>query len=159
MTNHTKVHFDLDHLSWLTSPRRQLELTAVALGLIRLPRGEGYSFTHRHERQEEVYVVVEGTGTILIDGELVPLVRGDVVRVSPEARRALRASEEADLLVICAGGVQAGYPKNPDARYLIDDGIPDYDDVPPWYAGREDVRERNRELKARMERSRKRKDR
>ena len=156
MTNHTKVHFDFDTMPWLTSPRRQLELTAVALGLIRLPRGEGYSFTHRHERQEEVYVVIGGSGVLLVDGELVPIERGDVVRVAPEGRRALRASDEADLLVVCAGGVAAGFPRNPDARYLIDDGIPDYDDMPPWYAGRADVQVRNAELKSRMERARER---
>lgn len=146
--NYTRCHFDFASLPWLTSPRRQLQLRGVAIGLIRLPPNEGYTFTHRHRRQEEVYLVIEGNGLILVDGELVELVRGDAVRVSPEARRALKAGD-LGLLVICAGGVAEGYPHNPNSRYLIDDGIADYDDIPPWYQGNEDVRRRNEALKKR----------
>lgn len=50
-----------------------------------------------------------------------------------------------------------GYPKNPNARYLIDDGIPDfddgipdYDDIPLWYKDNEKVTQRNALLKNRM---------
>lgn len=150
--NYTRCHFDFATLPWLTSPRRQLELQGVALGLIKLPPDEGYTFTHRHREQEEVYLVIDGGGLLLVDGELLEICRGDAVRVSPVARRALKAGE-AGLLVVCAGGVAEGYPHNPHSRYLIDDGIPDYDDIPPWYAGDPQVVERNRRLKARMEKS------
>ncbi len=146
---YTKVNFDFDSLGWLTSPRQKLGLQAVALGLIHLPPHEGYTFTHSHQEQEEVYIVIEGSGKIQIDGELVELVRGDLVRVSPSAKRALKAHSKG-MFVICSGAVAAGYPKNPNARYLIDDGIPDYDDVPLWYAGNLEVKERNAKLKARM---------
>jgi hypothetical protein len=147
--NYTQCHFDFAHLPRLTSPRRQLELQGVAIGLIKLPPNEGYTFTHRHRKQEEVYIVIEGSGTILIDDELLPLDRGDAVRVSPEARRALKAAD-LGLLVICAGGVAEGYPKNPNSRYMIDDGIPDYDDIPPWYKGDSEVAKRNAQLKQRL---------
>jgi hypothetical protein len=150
--NYTKCHFDFANLPWLTSPRHQLELQGVALGLIRLPPDEGYTFTHRHRQQEEVYLVIEGNGLILVDGELLEITRGDAVRVSPAARRALKAGGEG-LLVVCAGGVAQGYPENPNSRYLIDDGIPDYDDIPPWYQGNSEVAERNACLKARMAKS------
>lgn len=147
--NYTQCHFDFAHLPRLTSPRRQLELQGVAIGLIKLPPNEGYTFTHRHRKQEEVYIVIEGSGTILIDDELLPLDRGDAVRVSPEARRALKAADQG-LLVICAGGVAEGYPKNPNSRYMIDDGIADYDDIPPWYKGDGEVAKRNERLKKRL---------
>lgn len=150
--NYTKYHFDFASLPWLTSPRRQLELHGVAIGIIRLPPNEGYTFTHRHRKQEEVYIVIEGSGQVLIDTDLVELSKGDAVRVSPEARRALKADEEG-LLVICAGGVTDGYPENPNSRYLIDDGIADYDDIPPWYAGDEEVAARNARLKERRQKT------
>jgi hypothetical protein len=57
---------------------------------------------------------------------------------------------ESKLLAVCVGGVSEGYPKNLNSRYLIDDGIPDYDDVPPWYRGDPEIIERNAQLKARM---------
>ena len=147
--NYSKCHFDFATLPWLTSPRRQLDLQAVAIGLIKLPPNEGYTFTHRHRKQEEVYLVIEGSGYILVDDELLDLCKGDAVRVAPEARRALKAEKEG-LLVFCAGGVAQGYPENPNSRYLIDDGIPDYDDIPPWYEGNSQVIARNTELKKRL---------
>lgn len=152
---YTKVHYNFETLPALKSPRRELELTGVALGLVRLPAGEGYTFTHSHDLQEEVYLVIEGKGEMVIDGEIVPLGRGDAVRVSPSAHRALHAAGEA-LLVVCAGGIPMGYPKDPGARYLIDDGIPHYDEVPPWYAGNDEIISRNRMLKERMDRALKR---
>ena len=64
---YTKAHFDFDELPRLTSPRRKLGLQAVGLGLIRLPAGEGYTFTHAHLEQEEVYLVIEGAGLLFVD--------------------------------------------------------------------------------------------
>lgn len=146
---YTKTHFDFSELPWLTSPRKRLDLEAVALGLIRIPANEGYSFTHTHRKQEEVYIVIEGNGTLLVDEELVPLIPGDIIRVSATARRALKAGD-MELFVICSGAVPMGYPENPNSRYLIDDGIPDYDDIPPWYEGRKDIEEKNKQLQKRM---------
>jgi len=148
-----KAHFDWDDLPPLTSPRRQLGLSGVALGLINLPPGEGYTFTHTHREQEEVYMVLAGAGSLLVDGRMVPLRPGDMVRVDPTSKRALKNDGDIPLRIICAGAVPAGYPKNPDGRYLIDDGVPDYDDIPPWFAGNEEVAARNAQLKRRYERS------
>jgi len=155
---YTRKHYDFETLPRLASPRRQLGLKGVALGLIRLPAGEGYTFTHSHEKQEEVYIVIVGSGEIYIDGETLGLVMGDIVRVDASARRALRARDE-DLLVICAGGIPLGYPKDPQARYLIDDGIPHYDDIPPWYSDDPDIARRNEALRQRMLEARERRER
>jgi hypothetical protein len=57
--NYTKASFDFDEIKWLLSPRKKLDLTGVALGIILLPSGEGYTFTHSHREQEEVYVVTD----------------------------------------------------------------------------------------------------
>jgi uncharacterized RmlC-like cupin family protein len=153
-----KAHFDWDTLPPLTSPRRQLGLAGVALGLINLPPREGYTFTHTHREQEEVYMVLEGTGRLLVDGEEVRLAAGDMVRVDPASKRALKNDGDTPLRLICAGAVPAGYPKHPESRYLIDDGVPDYDDIPPWYAGNAEVAAKNTELKRRYERSQQRRE-
>lgn len=150
--DYTKTHFDFASLPWLTSPRKKLQLEGVALGLIHLPANEGYTFTHRHRKQEEVYLIIEGSGCISVNKEIIELVRGDCVRVSAQASRALKAHADG-LLAVCCGAVPMGFPHNPESRYMIDDGIPNYDEIPPWYQGREDIVQRNRELKKRMERA------
>lgn len=146
---YTIARFDFEKLPWLTSPRKQLDTEAVALGFIRIPPGEGYTFTHSHRKQEEVYIVIEGNGIIAIGKQLIEISRGDVVRVSPQAKRALKAHNEG-LFVICAGGVAMGFPKNENSRYMIDDGMPDYDDIPQWHQGNPEIIERNNVLKKRM---------
>lgn len=150
---YTKYHYDFETLPWLTSPRRQLELQGVALGLINLPPNEGYTFTHTHRKQEEVYIVIKGSGQILLNDELLNLVEGDMVRVSPQTKRAVKADSEG-LFIICSGAVPQGYPNNPNARYLIDDGVPDYNDIPPWYRGVPKIAERNNLLKQRQMKAR-----
>ncbi len=150
---YSKAHFDWNELPPLTSPRRLLKLSGVALGLINLPPYEGYTFTHHHREQEEVYMVQEGVGRLLVDDEIIPLAAGDMVRVAPTAKRALKNDGDTPLRIICAGGVPAGYPKNPDARYLIDDGVPHYDDLPPWCENNPEVLAKNRKLNERYQRS------
>ena len=58
---------------------------------------------HRHREQEEVYVVVAGSGRMLLDGEVVELQRWDTVRVAPEVVRAFAAGPDG-LEVIAIGG-------------------------------------------------------
>jgi len=154
--NYTKFHYDFDTLPWLTSPRKQLDLQGVALGMINLPPNDGYTFTHSHRKQEEVYIVIKGSGKILLDDQLLELVEGDIVRVSPETKRALKADSDG-MFIICSGAIPQGYPVNSNARYLIDDGIPHYDDIPVWYRGDSKVAEKNRRLQQRMRRTGKKK--
>jgi mannose-6-phosphate isomerase-like protein (cupin superfamily) len=75
---------------------------------------------HAHKVQEEVYVVVAGSGRMLLDGKVEELKQWDVVRVAPETVRSLEAGPEGLDLVIAGGpkpeggdGVQAAadWPK------------------------------------------------
>ncbi len=59
---------------------------------------------HRHKRQEEVYVVLEGTLTLLVDGEPSEYVVGDVVRAAPEVRRQLVNRGSGVLRLLALGG-------------------------------------------------------
>jgi hypothetical protein len=67
----------------LTTPRRRLGLRGAALGLLRLPPGEGAPRLHRHAHQEEVYVVLSGAGEAALGEERVPLVRALRIARSP----------------------------------------------------------------------------
>ncbi len=58
---------------------------------------------HSHREQEEAYVVVAGSGRVLLDGELQDLRQWDVVRVAPEVVRAFEAGPDG-LDIIAIGG-------------------------------------------------------
>ncbi len=70
-------------------PLRQA-LGVSAFGINKLELGanaEGFEHDHAGDGQEEVYVIVGGSGSIRVDGEESPLVPGNVVFLSPEAKR------------------------------------------------------------------------
>jgi quercetin dioxygenase-like cupin family protein len=58
---------------------------------------------HSHREQEEAYVVVAGSGRILLDDEVQDLRQWDVVRVAPEVVRAFEAGPDG-LDVVAIGG-------------------------------------------------------
>ena len=58
---------------------------------------------HRHREQEEAYLVVSGSGEILLDGEVIALRQWDLVRVAPEVVRAF-ASGPDGLEIVAVGG-------------------------------------------------------
>jgi quercetin dioxygenase-like cupin family protein len=60
-------------------------------------------FAHSHREQEEAYVVVGGSGRMLLDGDTIELRQWDAVRVAPDVVRAFEAGPEG-LEIIAVGG-------------------------------------------------------
>jgi len=78
----------------------KLGLTGCEVSLNRLPAGKGMPFVHAHQKNEELYIVLRGSGTFYVDGEEFPIREGSLIRVAPEGERAWKAGEE-DLYFIC----------------------------------------------------------
>ncbi|HVO55762.1 MAG TPA: hypothetical protein VMT37_15230 [Solirubrobacterales bacterium] len=57
----------------------------------RVKPGKRQPFGHRHERAEEVYVVLAGSGRIKLDDEILEIERLDAIRVAPQVIRAFEA--------------------------------------------------------------------
>jgi len=62
---------------------------------------------HHHREQEEAYLVVSGSGRVLLDGELQELRQWDVLRVAPGVVRAFEAGPEG-LELVAIGGPRPG---------------------------------------------------
>jgi len=75
-------------------PKRELGSELGAVSLQRLEPGVRQPFGHRHEEQEEHYVVVDGSGRINVGGEVVELAPWDVIRVAAGEMRALEAGPD-----------------------------------------------------------------
>jgi uncharacterized cupin superfamily protein len=103
------------------APQMEARFARRALGL----EGGGFSYqklapdyrapiAHRHQTQEEVYVVVAGGGRIKIEGEVHALRQWDAVRLPPRTARALEAGPDGlELLAI-------GFGAGGDAEQLED---------------------------------------
>ncbi|MCU0306275.1 MAG: cupin domain-containing protein [Thermoleophilia bacterium] len=86
--------------------RRELGVTAFGLNHLLLAPGQRGRI-HRHERQEEVFLVLEGVLTLVIEGEPVDLGPGELARVAPEVRRQLVNGTTAPVRLIAVGAAGA----------------------------------------------------
>src|SRR3954462_14476544 len=73
---------------------KALELEKGALSYQRVPPGYRFPYGHTHETQEEVYVVLHGSGRMKVDDEIVELEEWDAVRVPPGTWRGYEAGAE-----------------------------------------------------------------
>jgi uncharacterized cupin superfamily protein len=84
------------------SLRRELGVSSLGMNVITLaPRQRGR--IHAHDRQEEVFVVLEGELTIGIDGEEHVVPKHGAVRVGPAVRRQLVNRGSSTLLLLALG--------------------------------------------------------
>jgi uncharacterized cupin superfamily protein len=94
---------------------KALELEQSGLSYQRIPPGYRFPYGHTHVRQEEVYVVVRGSGRMKVDEAVVELTEWDAVRISAGAWRGYEAGPEGlELLVI--GAPNLGESPRDDVR-------------------------------------------
>jgi uncharacterized cupin superfamily protein len=101
----SRVHVDLDdppaeRFVWL---RKELGVSTFGLSLMTLAPGERGRI-HRHERQEEVYVILDGVLDLIVEEVTHELSAGDVVRVGPELRRQLVNRGPQRVVALALGG-------------------------------------------------------
>lgn len=66
-------------------------------------------FGHRHREQEEVYVVISGSGRVKLDDEILEVKPGDVLRVHPSVGRGFESGEEGlELIAIGSDRPEGG---------------------------------------------------
>lgn len=82
---------------------KALELEQSGLGYQRIPPNYRFPYGHTHRRQEELYVVISGSGRMKLDDEIVELKQWDAVRVSPGTWRGYEAGPDGlEIFVIGA---------------------------------------------------------
>ncbi len=83
--------------------RRELGVTSFGINQLTLQPRQRLR-VHRHERQEEVYLVLEGELTLIVEGEPHVLGVGDLARVGPELKRQLTNPGATKTIVLALGG-------------------------------------------------------
>jgi len=106
--------------------RRELGVTSFGMNQIVLAPGQRGRI-HRHQRQEEVYLVLEGTLTLLLEDEPTELGQGELIRVAPGMRRQLVNRGPARLVLLALGGAGEHRGRDGEAFVSWEDESP----VPP----------------------------
>ena len=63
--------------------------------------GTETGFLHTHKTHEELYFFLGGKGEFQVDGKVVPVAEGSVVRVAPDGKRSVRNNGTAPLVMLC----------------------------------------------------------
>ena len=74
--------------------RNELELENSGISYQRLAPSFRIPFGHKHASQEELYVILSGSGRVKLDDEIVDVRQWDVVRVPKETMRNFEAGPE-----------------------------------------------------------------
>jgi mannose-6-phosphate isomerase-like protein (cupin superfamily) len=99
----SRASLDPDNGERFLSLRRALGVTAFGINQMVLQPGQRMRI-HRHHRQEEVYLVLEGTLTVAIEGDETELGTGELMRVAPGVRRQLINYGPDRVVLIALGG-------------------------------------------------------
>lgn len=78
----------------------QLNLTGCEISINSLKPGTGMPFYHTHQQNEEVYIFIQGKGQMQIDGEVIDVQEGTIIRVAPNGLRTWRNNSMEPLLYI-----------------------------------------------------------
>ena len=87
-------------------PKQRLGCTVGAVSLQHLAPEARSPFGHRHARQEELYVILSGTGRMRLGDDVIEVAPWDAIRVAPETMRAFEAGPEG--LELLAYGAPIG---------------------------------------------------
>lgn len=97
------AQLDFDHGERFQALRRELGVSTFGLNLMLLQPGQAGRI-HRHEHQEEVYLVLDGELSLYVEGEEHLLGRGALARVAPNVRRQLVNRRPQRVVLLALGG-------------------------------------------------------
>lgn len=106
----------------------EMDMQFIGMTVNALVAGEECGYWHKHSATEEVYVFLAGTGQMGLNDDVVNVVAGSVVRVSPETWITWRCdpSETNQLQWICVRSGGTELPENPT------DAAVDFERAMPW---------------------------
>ncbi len=88
-------------------PAADLGATDTGMNYLIVKPGLREAFAHRHDKAEEIYLVLAGSGVVKLDDELVELAPLDMVRVSPGVVRSFQAGADGLEVLVFGPRVEA----------------------------------------------------
>src|SRR3954451_22810686 len=83
--------------------RAAIDAEQVGVSYFHYEAGTRAPYGHKHEVQEEVYVVVSGSGRLRLGDDVVDVRQWDAVRIAPKVMRGFEAGPDG-LTIIAVGG-------------------------------------------------------
>lgn len=103
MSDISRARIDRDTDERFSPLRKPLGVSAFGINALVLQPGQRMR-VHVHEHQEEVYLVLEGELTVIVEREEHVLRPDDVLRVAPSVKRQLVNAGDARTVLVALGG-------------------------------------------------------
>ena len=94
-----------------------------------LPPKTELGYFHFHDKVEETYIIVKGSGYYQVDNDCFPIKEGSVIRVAPEGVRSLCNTSEEDMVYVCIQSKKDSLEKHTTedgSRIVYDSKLKDY---------------------------------
>ena len=104
----TIVALDLDTDERFVPLRKLLGVSGFGINQLTLRPGQRMRI-HRHAGQEEVYLVIEGRLTVLVEGVAHTVAAGELMRIAPEIRRQLANTHRERVTLVALGSAHDGH--------------------------------------------------
>ena len=97
-----------------------LGLTSSEISFNMMKPNTSMPFIHKHRENEEIYIVIKGSGQILLNDEVFNIEEGSVVKVSRDTERTIRNNSNVDLtFIVIQGKMNSIIGKQTDDGYSI----------------------------------------
>jgi mannose-6-phosphate isomerase-like protein (cupin superfamily) len=121
MTNYTAKRIDEMEAGFgggFVKARAELGVTSFGMQVIMMPANfpDYPEHDHTHDGQEEVYVALDGAGTIDIDGERVALEKDTLVRVAAGTKRKVHPGPDGIKMLVLGGCPGEPYKASPNSE-------------------------------------------
>lgn len=75
--------------------------TGSEISFTSIPPHSELGYFHRHTKDEETYIILEGSGCCQVDDAVFPIRQGSVIRVAPEGVRSLCNTSDEEMIYLC----------------------------------------------------------
>jgi len=111
---HPKLKTEIKGKVFLKDPTKS---TGTEISFTTIPPKSEVGYFHIHNKDEETYIILKGSGFYQVDEDCFPIQEGSVIRVAPEGARSLCNTSEENMVYIC---IQA--KENSLEEYTTEDG-------------------------------------
>ena len=102
--------------------REPLDSEQVGVTITRCePNWNSRPHDHTDNEHEEIYVLIEGAATVIIDGEPIEMESGDAIWIDPEAERQIENGSDESIFVL-ASAPECPIPseKTSDSEWILE---------------------------------------
>ena len=78
-----------------------IKSTGTEISFNTIPPKSELPYFHIHNKDEETYIILKGSGFYQVDDDCFPIGEGSVIRIAPEGVRSLCNTSEENMVYIC----------------------------------------------------------